>query len=110
VHLTVHAGRPTAEKNERRNSSERDVFLPRVPYNRSATYVFDKTVAPDQDIADITHEKVSDMLEDVFAAKELFRGRHASPCCACAIVFNHTVGVKAVKWYMSGPSSEMSSS
>lgn len=52
---------------------------PRLPPKRSATYVFDKTVAPDQDISDISHDKVVDMLEDVHAAKALFRSRCAPP-------------------------------
>ena len=73
------AGAPPAADKGAAAAPERDVFLPRVPFNRSATYVFDKTVAPEEDIADVSHEKVSDMLEDVFAAKALFRGRCAWP-------------------------------
>ena len=75
----MHTGQTAAEESDPK-LHERDIFLPRVPLNRSATYVFDKTVAPDQDIADISHEKISDMLEDVFAAKALFRGRHVPFC------------------------------
>lgn len=50
----------------------------RIQDRRDATYVFGATVAPDLDVADITHDKVTDMLEDVFVSKALFRDRHVS--------------------------------
>lgn len=52
---------------------------PRGAQDRLATQVFDKTVAPDMDIADFTHEKVVDMLEDVHSDKALFRDKCAPP-------------------------------
>lgn len=51
---------------------------PRPQHDRLATQVFDKTVAPDMDIADFTHEKVVDMLEDVHSEKALFRDKYAA--------------------------------
>lgn len=62
---------PASSKGSEANES-------RSRHDRLATQVFDKTVAPDMDIADFTHEKVVDMLEDVHAEKALFRGKCAT--------------------------------